>query len=90
MLGARANRVIPLRNGGLRFEVDHRSFFLGWFLFRGVLCWIKFGDAGKAVFGGRGADELQNLFHTVQRFARPIRTDQTEHAMFDPIPFRRS
>ena len=35
-----------------------------------------------------GADEIQDRRITLQRFARPIQTNETEQSMLNRIPFR--
>ncbi len=48
---------------------------------------IQFGLAAKTRRRGRGANEIQDRFVTVQGMPGPIGTNQVEHPMLNQIPF---
>lgn len=85
----RVNRIVPIGKHLPPFQADLPSLFFGRPL-GFVFLLIQTGPTMKPRFRLRGANKFQHGFVAGQRFSSPVGADQTEHAMVDRIPFRRS
>lgn len=63
--------------------VSHRRFFR-------IFVPVEYGMAAESCRGACSPNVVQDDFVTGQRLTCPVCADQTEHAMFDQVPFRRA
>src|SRR5580693_4862376 len=82
-----ANRVVPVRVNCSPFQADRRL-LLGGDPLPLVSVFVETSTTMKTGIRTRRPNMLQDRFVTSQRFAGPVRADQTEHAVIDWIPLR--
>src|SRR5208283_2000781 len=83
-------RVVPLWQHFSWFQMNGRLFFLRDLTSGGITATIQTSTTSEASFRSRLLNPLEHDRITLQRFSRPILTDQAEHPMIDQIPLRSS
>ena len=83
-------RVVPLWQHSSWFQMNGRLFFLRDLTSGGITATIQTSTTSEASFRSRLLNPLEHDRITLQRFSRPILTDQAEHPMIDQIPLRSS
>src|SRR5208337_1109021 len=76
-------RVVPLWQHSSWFQMNGRLFFLRDLTSGGITATIQTSTTSEASFRSRLLNPLEHDRITLQRFSRPILTDQAEHPMID-------